>query len=304
MAKATSRQIAYLKYLGETSPETFSKSEAGEKIDQLHDLAEQPGYTALKLKTENWWRERVLIYPDLYPEELCRAISADQQAEFRGYVRRRVVGASEKLTQKHIDTVIRTLTKADASWWQSPYANNRFFTGLSEMFPGCVDGRAPEKSRKKVSSKAKKAPRRSLFLKWSLLVLAGIIVLGIFVDPQQDSDTPDSAPVPASTKRTPTPPKKPAKPPTPADTIAPSASRPSSVVPAPPPASTLPIPTDTRKWKSADGRVLLGRVTDIDLESGTITIKRADGPTFENFPLSNLAPEDRALLIGPDPAPD
>lgn len=61
-------------------------------------------------------------------------------------------------------------------------------------------------------------------------------------------------------------------------------------------AESLLIPTPSRSWRSADGRTLVGRVTEIDFEADTITIERTDGQTFKNFPISKFHPEDAELL--------
>ncbi len=59
---------------------------------------------------------------------------------------------------------------------------------------------------------------------------------------------------------------------------------------------TLAIPTESRSWRSADGRALVGKVTEINLGADTITMERADGQVFKAFPISKLHPEDAAIL--------
>ncbi|WP_157210774.1 hypothetical protein [Verrucomicrobium spinosum] len=60
--------------------------------------------------------------------------------------------------------------------------------------------------------------------------------------------------------------------------------------------ATLAVPTDTRTWRSIDGRELIGKVTGIDLEKGEITIVRADGQVYSSYPLSKLHPDDVQLI--------
>jgi hypothetical protein len=59
---------------------------------------------------------------------------------------------------------------------------------------------------------------------------------------------------------------------------------------------TIFIPTPERTWRSADGRTLTGKVTEIDFASDTITMERTDGQVFKNFPISKLHPEEATLL--------
>lgn len=57
-----------------------------------------------------------------------------------------------------------------------------------------------------------------------------------------------------------------------------------------------PFPTDSRTWRSVDGRSLIGKIIGANPEKKTIDIQRADGAVFKDFPVSNLAPEDAALI--------
>ena len=59
---------------------------------------------------------------------------------------------------------------------------------------------------------------------------------------------------------------------------------------------SIRVPTEVRSWKSADGRVLVGRVTEINSSADTVTLERSDGQTFKDFPISRLHPEDASLL--------
>lgn len=61
--------------------------------------------------------------------------------------------------------------------------------------------------------------------------------------------------------------------------------------------SGINLPTPERLWRSAGGKKIFGKVTAINLVSGTITLVRSDGVKFEAFEISNLHPEDQKLLL-------
>jgi hypothetical protein len=58
----------------------------------------------------------------------------------------------------------------------------------------------------------------------------------------------------------------------------------------------LQIPTEVRSWKSLDGRVLSGRVTELNKAADTVTLERSDGQIFRDFPISKLDPADASFL--------
>lgn len=61
-------------------------------------------------------------------------------------------------------------------------------------------------------------------------------------------------------------------------------------------ATTPPFPPETRTWRAKDGREILGRIDKVDSVKRTIDIIRSDGEVFMGYPISNLHPDDAALI--------
>jgi len=60
----------------------------------------------------------------------------------------------------------------------------------------------------------------------------------------------------------------------------------------------IEVPTASRVWTHIDGRIVLGRVMEIDEDEEMVVIRTAKGESFENYPIKNLIIEDRAFLRG------
>jgi hypothetical protein len=94
----------------------------------------------------DWHTERLFLYPELYAFELREHLNSTLTEVLHAYVRSRIVGASEKLTKTRIQHVMLLLTKEDTSWWHSPHHETVFFERLKQVYPGCCDGRTPERT--------------------------------------------------------------------------------------------------------------------------------------------------------------
>jgi hypothetical protein len=77
---------------------------------------------------------------------------------------------------------------------------------------------------------------------------------------------------------------------------APKASASPTKLPERAPQATLSIPTSTRTWHSADGREMIGRITELDIDAGNVTLVRADGVVFAAYPLNKLRQDDLHLI--------
>jgi hypothetical protein len=131
--------------MGVTDAERMSKDEASTAIEKLFDTADDKLWERLREKQTDWITDRFILYPDLYAHEIQSMLDHELPDIFHAYVRSRVVGASETLTKAKIKQVIDALTRENKQWWQAKNKKDVFFTRLAATFPGCVDGRPPEK---------------------------------------------------------------------------------------------------------------------------------------------------------------
>jgi hypothetical protein len=144
-APATPKQVAYLSYMGVADPERISKDEVSDVLNKLFDTPDTKVWQQLQQKQEDWITDRFILYPDLYARDIEYMLHEELPRDFHAFVRSRIVGASETLTKAKIHQVIDALSQENSRWWQAKNKRDVFFTRLSAMFPGCVDGRPPEK---------------------------------------------------------------------------------------------------------------------------------------------------------------
>jgi hypothetical protein len=176
--RVTPKQIAYLTYLGVRGAENMTKEQASERIEQLIESE------SLRQKREDWITDRLMLYPDLYKDEIEYMLNEELAELLHGYVRSRVVGATEKLTKQKIRDVIANLTSEDPNWWQAKGKREVFFERLTMIFPRCVDGRTPEKlvdqpepKDFKTPARVTSTPKRSGCLTMICFILATIVLI-------------------------------------------------------------------------------------------------------------------------------
>lgn len=142
--RVSPKQIAFLTYLGVHGPENLTREEASQRIEQLIESTDP----TICEKRRDWSTDRILLYPDLYRDEVNHMLEEELPELLHGYVRARVIGSTEKLTRRKIRQVITSLTAESPLWWQAKNKGEVFFQRLSTTFPGCVDGHAPDKPAK------------------------------------------------------------------------------------------------------------------------------------------------------------
>ena len=62
--------------------------------------------------------------------------------------------------------------------------------------------------------------------------------------------------------------------------------------------TVIEFPTESRVWKSVDGREFSGKITKWNPENRTIDLYRADGEVFEGVPIDRFSAEDQVFLFG------
>lgn len=147
--QASPKQIAYLSFMGVRGAERLTRDQASERIQTIFDAPDHDDWKRLNELQETWKTQRFILHPKLYEGEFARFLSEELPDVLRGYVRSKIVGASEKLTRPKSRQVIMSYMAEDANWWRSPDRNAQFLERLRTMHPGCCDGRSPEKSAKR-----------------------------------------------------------------------------------------------------------------------------------------------------------
>jgi len=146
---ASPRQVAYLSYMGILDAGRLTKKEASDLIDSnavldnVQSQSESERERIHRLQAR-WHEERLKLYPELYPAELRHFLEDDLPSSLHAYVRKKVVGASEKLTKDKIRQVAKALADEDARWWHQPNYQAIFYVRLLQLFPGVCDGRSPD----------------------------------------------------------------------------------------------------------------------------------------------------------------
>lgn len=141
--RATPKQVAFLTYMGVPNAEQLTSKEASDLIQAGH-------FSQPPMAGDGWHIDRMFLYPELYPFEL-KYLENGLHAHLHAYVRTQFVGSSEKLTKEKVVRVIRALTEENAFWWHTPQRNAVFLERLKQVYPGCCDGHAPERTHSKKS---------------------------------------------------------------------------------------------------------------------------------------------------------
>jgi len=129
------KQKACLEYLG-IDTNGMTAEQASEAISGAYDNP--------NLKN-GWLSDRLVLHPYLYMDEILK----DCESGLRAFVRSKVVGCSERLTDEIIVSVIKDVIEKDKRWIEKSDRNRIFFEELKLQFPGCCDGSPPEVSTKK-----------------------------------------------------------------------------------------------------------------------------------------------------------
>jgi hypothetical protein len=144
---ASPKQVAYLTYMGVDNAARLTKKEAYDLIESNRFLDGAESLAAIEriqVKQSRWHEERLKLYPELYASDLKYFLSVDLPNSLHGYVRRRMVGASETLSKAKIRRVVEILTGENSRWWHNSNRPEIFFDRLRQIYPGCCDGRTPE----------------------------------------------------------------------------------------------------------------------------------------------------------------
>jgi hypothetical protein len=92
---ATPKQVAYLSYLGIADADRISKDEVSTVINNLCATEDMKLSQHLQQKHEDWVTNRFILYPDLYARDIEYMLHEELPRLFHGFVRSRIVGASE-----------------------------------------------------------------------------------------------------------------------------------------------------------------------------------------------------------------
>jgi hypothetical protein len=98
----------------------------------------------MKSRAARWSKERLAKFPDQYRQEADEYFGSMEFCDhMRAVVRKRVKGASARLTKAKIAATGKAMWEDDPQWLLNASWDDLFFQGLSQMHPDCVDGEAP-----------------------------------------------------------------------------------------------------------------------------------------------------------------
>jgi hypothetical protein len=156
---ATPKQVAFLRFMGFKNSDQLSKDKAHSVIDNLLEVDDPDEADRRQEKIYEWGRVKFLQHPDLYAAELDQYLKRELIDDLHRDIRKRVVGASERLTKGKIKTVCDILGAEDADWWKQDACKDSFYLKLIEFYPGCCDGKPPiVQPRTHPEIEARKAP--------------------------------------------------------------------------------------------------------------------------------------------------
>lgn len=160
--RPTRKQLAVLQYFGITeAPE--NRGQASDWIDGK--FSESQANPTLRQKAEDWQFARMILYPDMYGDEL-RWFKSNLYEELRNRVRSRVVGASGKLTGAKIASVVDDLMREDPWWPKSPNKFGISFDRLKKSYPECCDGKSPPRRQSPGKDEQSKGSCLFVLLAW------------------------------------------------------------------------------------------------------------------------------------------
>ena len=144
---ATPRQVAYLRFMGYPASPSMGGDKASHTIAHLYELL---GSDELRDnfsdRQSQWRRDRFILHKDLYGDyELQQFLGEELGEILHDHVRKRIVGASQRLTKSKIREVINSLTAINREWWREANYQQTFFECLKRLHPGCCDGRTPDR---------------------------------------------------------------------------------------------------------------------------------------------------------------
>ncbi|MGJ8655489.1 MAG: hypothetical protein ACSHX6_03485 [Akkermansiaceae bacterium] len=184
---ATPKQIAYFNYMGVKKAHRMSFDEASALFDKLLEADDKllssmgfKSYEAFHDRKSQWFTERFILHPALYADEIQNMLDYELPDLLHTYARGQVVGASERLTKPKIKKVIDSLLGESEQWWQSKNRNQIFFQRLSELYPDCVDGRAPDKRKPKKNNKQKSKDQSKKSSCGCLVIIILIILVALY----------------------------------------------------------------------------------------------------------------------------
>ncbi len=123
----TGKQLAFLAYRKQKVPKGITKRQASDLV-QIAINSSSPAEHAL------WKSRRRHLFPDLYWDDTLVLYNT-----FYPYVRKKLRGGSQKLTQKKVETVIGQLDRTREGWDSMPGCEEVFMSKLREVYPGCCD---------------------------------------------------------------------------------------------------------------------------------------------------------------------
>jgi hypothetical protein len=184
---ATSKQKAFLKYLGIETPDTLTKQQAAV---HLNDAMEDP---ALAPRVGKWNEERLRLHPDLFAAEIS-ARRENRANHFFDVCQTEGAEYFPKITKAHCQVLVGFLDVKFPAWdaRMENAAKDYFYPAIAEKFPQLIDrqwrGRfhyaeasnaAPEPSRRQARRPTRGMVKKTVSPVMAIVrgLVAGVVIL-------------------------------------------------------------------------------------------------------------------------------
>jgi DNA polymerase III subunit epsilon len=133
---ASQKQVLYLTWLGIRDPHLLSQAKARSLC------ASHGGGMGYAPEGKNWATERLILYPEIYKDELLDYLSGTLLQECIDLYEEEYFDSSLSLDEETAMAVINRLQDEDYKWWNNPEFKRIFLDKLKELHPNCCDGKS------------------------------------------------------------------------------------------------------------------------------------------------------------------
>lgn len=126
----SARQIAYLRYLGHTAPESLANE---------HDIHQAFFELDSDARRDDWFFDRLHLYPELYRRDVL--ILGDILTDyFKRWMTDNCPRPRAIITPNRCRIILKGLSTDDPDWWKQSNRRDRFRAAFMSIFPPKIKG--------------------------------------------------------------------------------------------------------------------------------------------------------------------
>ncbi len=133
---ASERQVVYLRWLGIQNAHLLTADEAARLIQT------RGGNLGYSPDGKCWSTEKLILYPDLFSEDLAKHLSGKVSRECIEFYHDEYFDSSRVLDWDTAFAVVMSLQAEDRQWWNKVGYTNLFISRLKVLSPACCDGKS------------------------------------------------------------------------------------------------------------------------------------------------------------------